>query len=183
MRQSNQAKACLDVSGVLIVRGEEMVSLCADVGDPQEHIARQLAFDRQIVLFRVLRFQMRLKFAEVNCVPEIGPIHAAVGTARRIHRARRFRCLLNHSAERIRRLRAVLTKIRQIKERVSDEGASAKGRLRAELLKNELFDRIVEKSESSADAGLVRTTRQFCEPTLCPTRTPGNSDTRSEGPL
>ena len=41
-----------------------MVCLRADVRDAQKHILGQLAFESQIVLLRILSFQMRRKFAE-----------------------------------------------------------------------------------------------------------------------
>src|SRR5580704_7395365 len=123
---------------------------------------------------------MRLEFAEIDCVPKTRPIDTPARATGRVHGAWRLWSLLNHSTERIRGQNAILTEIGKIEERVSDERAAAKGRLGAELLENELFDRIVENSESSADARFIRTSREFGEPSLGPPRTPSDADPRSK---
>ena len=159
-----------------------MVSLRADIGDPQEHILRQLALDGEVVLLGVLRFQVRLKFPEVDRVPEIGPIHAAGGAARRSHGAGVCGVWLITPPKRIRRLRAIdWPRNGKLKRVVVSEGAAAEGWLGAELLEDELFDRIVEDAKSSADARLARTAGELGEPAVCPPRTPSETDTRSEG--
>src|SRR5579871_32962 len=59
-------------------------------------------------------------------------------------------------------LGAVLAEERQVELRFVHEGTAAKRRLGAELREHQLFDRIVEKSPSRAEAGFARSTGAPC---------------------
>ena len=47
-----------------------MVRLRANIGDAQQHVGSQLPLDRQIILFRILRPQVRLEFSVQQQRPE-----------------------------------------------------------------------------------------------------------------
>src|SRR5579864_471965 len=124
---------------------------------------------------------MRLEFTKVYRISKTRPVNAPIRTTWRVDGAWCLRGLLNHAAERIGGLRAVLTNIWQIKERICDERTAAKGRLRAELFEDQLLDRVVEDAEARANSCFVRTSGEFCQPTFRPSRTPRHSDPRSKG--
>jgi hypothetical protein len=53
----------LSIAVVQVVNRQQMVRLRAHIGDTQQHIRGQLPLDREVVLFRILRTQMRLEFS------------------------------------------------------------------------------------------------------------------------
>ena len=63
---------------------------------------------------------------------------------------------IQNPVERIREHRAVLACKRRVELRVEQEGASAERRLRAELLQHQLFDRVIENTETGPNAGFSR---------------------------
>ena len=71
-----QIQTRLRVPIVKIVNGEQMVRLRAHIGYAQEHIGSQLALNREIVLLRILRPQMGLKFSIEQKRAEQRPVYA-----------------------------------------------------------------------------------------------------------
>src|ERR1700691_6195400 len=134
------------------MRCEQMMSLRSNVRDPQHHVLGELSFHGQVVLLRILRLQMRSEFSKEQKRTERGPINAAVGPSRRIHSTRSARCLVNHTSKRIRAHRTGLREIGQVEQWARNERAPSKRRLRAELLQNQLLDRIIKNSPPGANA-------------------------------
>ncbi|TMP89496.1 MAG: hypothetical protein E6L07_15815 [Verrucomicrobia bacterium] len=125
-----------------------------------QHVAGQLAFDGQVVLFRVLRAHVRGELAKIDAAEESRPIQ-------RLDSRRR-----QYSGERIRKNISGLVDKGCLEERGANEVAAAKGRLCTELFENELFDGIVENAEACADAHLAGAASQPGEPAIVGARTP-----------
>src|SRR5579863_7209286 len=146
---------------VPVVRREQAVRLSAYVCHAHQHILRELAFDRKVVLVGILLFHVWLEFSEKQDGPEIGPIDWLVGR------------LTDDADERIGSNSAGLILERKVEQCAGKRGASAERRLGAELLHDQFFDRIIKNSVSHADTEIARAAGQLGEPTVCPAGTPG----------
>ena len=124
----------------------------------QNEIFCQLPLDRQVVLLRVLRPQVGLKLTVKQDRPENRPVN------------RIARLGLQDPVKGVGKLETILAVERRLDECRIDQRAPAEGGLRAELLQNQLLDRIVEDSESSTYAGRSVLGRIPC-----------NADARSKG--
>src|SRR5580658_1883023 len=87
---------------------------------------------------------------------------------------------MDYALKRIWRISAGLIFEGKVEQRVGQRGAATEWRLRAELLQNQLFDRIVENSEAGADAQLPRTSGNLPQEAIAPGRRPSDADARSE---
>lgn len=133
--------------------GEQMMILRADIGDTQDGVAGKLALDGEVVLLGVLRFQVRLEFSGQQDGPELRPVDAAWRSTRRVGCAGRGRCLMKNSPIRIWEWRSTRLRFKgKIEKGIRQRGAATEGRLAAELLENELLNRIVKDSIARANA-------------------------------
>src|SRR5260370_4971196 len=119
-RNCLQVIAGLRIAVVDVVRRQQSVPLRSDISDLKEDVARQFAFDGQVVLRGILRAQNFWKLAEEQDRTECFPVNG-----RATRRAK-------HAVEWIRPNRSVLVKKRSLESRVCGEVASAEWWLRAE---------------------------------------------------
>src|SRR5580704_7705818 len=148
------------ITDIYFIAGQQAVPLRSYVTDLEKDIPWQLAFQGQVVLVGILQAQVGGKLAEEGHRSELRPIHRLA--TRRIQDA----------IERIRKHIAALVDVGSLQERIRDEIAAAKWRLSAELLENELLDRVIENAITHADAGLAGATRQGPQQSLLPVRAP-----------
>ena len=160
MFSSRQVSACAVVE---VMRRQQVMRLRADVGHAEQHVLGELALDGQVVLFGILRFQVRLKLAESKW-------SGGSSTSPRSHSGRRIVhgqgvCGVCWIMPR-KGLGALPPSCeeRRIEQRVRKERAAAEGRFRAELLEDELLDGIVEHAEAGANAGFSGTAGELAEP-------------------
>src|SRR5437660_4074845 len=128
------------------------MALRAHVAKPQTQILRQFTLNTEVVLHRVLRPHVRLEFAKQQDGTEDGPIHRLA--ARRIQ----------YAVERIRIWKSCLRIEGGIKEGLDQEGATAERWLRAELLKHQLLDWVIEHSPAGVNAGFTGSTGTIGDP-------------------
>src|SRR5262252_666025 len=132
------------IAWVDLIGGQQAMALRTNIGQLQQHVARQFALDGQIVLILVLRAHIWLELSEIDAAGEVGPVN----------RLAAFR--IQKAVEGVRKHAPGLIHKRRPQERRGDEVAAAEGRFGAELLEHQLFNRIIENSESHTDAHLAR---------------------------
>src|ERR1700683_402659 len=137
---------------------QQAMPLGAHVADFQLHISGQFSLDSEVVLSGILRAHVRLEIAKEKDGLECRPIHLTSSRG------------VEDSVKRIQiRGGAVLAQKRLVKLRLIDKGASAEGRLSAELFQDKLLDRVIEEAPTGANAGLAGVAG-----------TPGDADAGSE---
>src|SRR5882724_4472876 len=134
------------------------MSLRAHIADRSHHVLRHFALDTDVVLLGVLRLELLGDLTEEQDGTEICPIDLTTGGRR------------EEAVERVRDRSAGLQFERRLEESFRDERASTEGRLRAQLLEHQLFDRVIEDAEAGADTGLT-----------AGARAPGDANTRRPG--
>src|SRR6202040_1707601 len=75
---------------------------------------------------------------------------------------------------------AALVDVGSLQERAGNKVAAAERRLCAELLEDELLDRVVENAEAGADARFAGAANECAEQTVFPVWTPVEPETRRE---
>ena len=137
------------------------MALRADVANRKYSVSDDLMLNAKVVLFGVLRAQMRLELAEKQNGTETRPInrramrrsqHAAkwIGDGPRLIGATR------HSAG--------LGNKRRVKKRLGAGSAASKGGLSLELLQRQLFDWVIKDSKTATHRGLAVMPRVPCNP-------------------
>src|SRR4029077_3901244 len=164
-----QLKTSFCMAEIQVMRSQQVMGLCPDVGDTHHHALAQLALDRQVVLLGVLCFQMWLEFTEEEHRAELRKICLGFGICR------------DHALERIRRewpVNGIARKRHEWQVEVGprEKDAASKRRLGAELFHHELLDRIVKYPVTGSHARLARPPSYFSKPAVRPARTPGHTD-------
>src|SRR6266404_5030139 len=140
------------------------MSLPAYVCNLEYQIFGEFALDRQVIVLRVLRPDMRCCLTIEKDRTKHRPIHWLIPWR------------IQDAIKRIRSGRPVLILERQIEHRVVNAGAAAERRFCAELLHHQLFDRIVENPKSSPNAGLSGPAEQLSEESVSCSGTPRQPD-------
>src|SRR6266404_3574421 len=140
------------------------MSLPAYVCNLEYQIFGEFALDRQVIVLRVLRPDMRCCLTIEKDRTKHRPIHWLIPWR------------IQDAIKRIRSGRPVLILERQIEHRVVNAGAAAERRFCAELLHHKLFDRIVENAKSSPNAGLSRPAKEPSQQTTTCIGTPRQAD-------
>src|SRR5580658_3812293 len=124
------------------MRREQPMSLRADVANLQHSAGAEFTLNRQIVLTGVLRAQVGLEITiEKNRAKQRQIGRLPFGWS-------------NDPIEGVGIGETSLADKRRVEENVRQRGTSAKGRLGAELGRDQFFNRIVEKSKPGANARL-----------------------------
>ena len=151
------------------MRGQQAVTLRADVAELQHQVPGQFAFDGEIVLSRILRAHLGLEITVQQDGAEGRPI------------LRRTRFGSQDATERIRTDGTVLPNERRIQERRGQVCAASEGRLGAKLLEHQLLHRVIEKSPASADTGLAIGAEDLAQHTIGKVRAVGEADAGRKG--
>ena len=92
---------------------------------------------------------MLRELSKINTAGEVGPVDRLTSFG------------IQNPGKWIGKDRAGLVHVGHLKERGADEVATTEGRLGAELLEDQLLDRIIKDAISHADAGFAGTAGQF----------------------
>src|SRR5437016_14597093 len=122
------------------------MSLPAYVRNLEYKVLREFTVDRQVILLRVLRADMRRRLSIKKDWPEQRPIHWLISWR------------IQDPVKRIRCARSILILERQIEHGVVNARAAAERRLCAELLHHQLFNRIIEYAVTHCDTRLTGST-------------------------
>src|SRR5208283_3111685 len=164
-------QAGLGVRGIDVVSGQQAMALGSDIANLEHHAVAEIALDGEVVLSGVLRAQMRREFTvEKNRAKQRQVSGLAFNGG-------------NNPVERVRRRDVVciqLTHERSVKEGIGERRTAAERRLCAELGQHQLFDRVVEKTPTGANAGFATAAEQLRQGTAAEVGTVSDADARSK---